>query len=165
MDKAEVLAWLEKKGTRRTVDGMAALRHRRQACLSVCRWGLCLRCKKRSGGTTTWPSALWDSGVVRGAPACRARRRSGARDAPADECLGGGFENWGDCDTVCFNLFDRTPLRGRRRASGRLPAEFVKRGGFVLMACLALHDKTAPDRRLLAFLPLIEKGAATSATS
>jgi 3-methyladenine DNA glycosylase AlkD len=27
------------------------------------------------------------------------------------------------------------------------------------MACLALHDKTAPDQRFLAFLPLIEKGA------
>ena len=27
------------------------------------------------------------------------------------------------------------------------------------MACLALHDKAAPDERFLAFLPLIEKGA------
>lgn len=27
------------------------------------------------------------------------------------------------------------------------------------MACLALHDKAAPDKRFLAFLPLIEKGA------
>jgi 3-methyladenine DNA glycosylase AlkD len=39
------------------------------------------------------------------------------------------------------------------------PREFVKRGGFVLMACLALHDKAAPDKRFLAMLPLIEKGA------
>jgi 3-methyladenine DNA glycosylase AlkD len=29
----------------------------------------------------------------------------------------------------------------------------------VLMACLALHDKAAPDKSFLAFLPLIEKGA------
>jgi 3-methyladenine DNA glycosylase AlkD len=35
----------------------------------------------------------------------------------------------------------------------------VKRGGFVLMACLALHDKKAPDKPFLGFLPLIEKGA------
>ncbi len=27
------------------------------------------------------------------------------------------------------------------------------------MACLALHDKAAPDKNFLAFLPLIEKGA------
>jgi hypothetical protein len=34
------------------------------------------------------------------------------------------------------------------------------------MACLALHDKAAPDKSFLALLPLIEKGArATSAIS
>ena len=42
---------------------------------------------------------------------------------------------------------------------GDLAREFVRRGGFVLMACLALHDKAAPDERFLAFLPLIEEGA------
>ncbi|MEO8452139.1 MAG: DNA alkylation repair protein, partial [Gemmatimonadota bacterium] len=39
------------------------------------------------------------------------------------------------------------------------PRELVKRGGFVLMACLALHDKAAPDKAFSAWLPLIEKGA------
>jgi 3-methyladenine DNA glycosylase AlkD len=33
------------------------------------------------------------------------------------------------------------------------------RAGFVLMACLALHDKEAPDRRFRAFLPIIVRGA------
>ena len=31
--------------------------------------------------------------------------------------------------------------------------------GFVLMACLAAHDKTASNAQFLALLPLIEKGA------
>ena len=35
--------------------------------------------------------------------------------------------------------------------------EYVKRAGFVLMAELAIHDKKAPDRTFLAFLPLIIK--------
>ena len=39
------------------------------------------------------------------------------------------------------------------------PRLFVKRGAFALMACLALHDKAAPNKRFLALLPLIEKGA------
>jgi 3-methyladenine DNA glycosylase AlkD len=39
----------------------------------------------------------------------------------------------------------------------RLLAPMV--GGFVLMACLALHDKAAPDQRFRAFLPIIEQGA------
>jgi 3-methyladenine DNA glycosylase AlkD len=71
-----------------------------------------------------------------------------------------GFENWADCDTVCFKLWDRSPYaweKARRWATS--PRELVKRGGFVLMACLALHDRTAPDRPFLAFLKLIEKGA------
>ena len=37
--------------------------------------------------------------------------------------------------------------------------EFEKRAGFVLMACLAAHDKKAADAAFLPFLPLIEKGA------
>jgi 3-methyladenine DNA glycosylase AlkD len=70
------------------------------------------------------------------------------------------FENWADCDTVCFALFDQSPLAwaaARRWVTS--PGEFVKRGGFALMASLAVHDKSAPDHRFAAFLPLIEKGA------
>jgi 3-methyladenine DNA glycosylase AlkD len=70
------------------------------------------------------------------------------------------FENWGDCDTVCFKLFDRSPFAWEKaRQWAASPREFVKRGAFALMACLALHDKAAPDKNFLAFLPLIEKGA------
>jgi len=70
------------------------------------------------------------------------------------------FENWGDCDTVCFHLFDRTPFAWEKvRQWSASPRLFVKRGAFALMACLALHDKAAPDKSFLALLPLIEKGA------
>ena len=56
------------------------------------------------------------------------------------------FENWAVCDTVCFHLFDRTPFAWEKaRQWAASPREFVKRGGFALMACLALHDKAAPD--------------------
>ena len=37
--------------------------------------------------------------------------------------------------------------------------EFQKRAGFVMMACLAAHDKAATDAAFLKFLPMIEKGA------
>jgi len=37
--------------------------------------------------------------------------------------------------------------------------EFVKRAGFVLMACLAVHDKKAGDEDFLKFLPVIEREA------
>ena len=70
------------------------------------------------------------------------------------------FDNWGICDTVCFVLFDRTPHAWRKvEPWSRQRGEFAKRTGFVLMACLAGHNKTATDAQFLALLPLIEKGA------
>jgi 3-methyladenine DNA glycosylase AlkD len=57
-------------------------------------------------------------------------------------------------------LFDRTPFAWEKARQWSVsPREFVKRGAFALMACLALHDKTAPDQNFLSVLPLIEKGA------
>lgn len=35
--------------------------------------------------------------------------------------------------------------------------EFVKWAGFVLMACLAVHDKKAKDEEFLKFLPIIKR--------
>ncbi len=70
------------------------------------------------------------------------------------------FDSWAVCDSACFWLFDRSPLAwGRVVQWVKSPREFVKRGGFALMACLALHDKTTADERFLPFLPLIEGGA------
>lgn len=70
------------------------------------------------------------------------------------------FDNWGTTDTACFKLFDRSPHAWQMVAPWcRQQGEFQKRAGFVLMACLAHHDKTAKDAAFLKFLPMIEKGA------
>jgi 3-methyladenine DNA glycosylase AlkD len=70
------------------------------------------------------------------------------------------FDNWGICDTVCFHLFDRTPLAWRKVGPwSRRRQEFVKRAAFALLAGLALHDKAAGDQPFLRALPLVEAGA------
>jgi 3-methyladenine DNA glycosylase AlkD len=70
------------------------------------------------------------------------------------------FEDWAICDTLCFHLFDKTPLAwGRVTAWSRRRPEFEKRAAFALLASLAGHDKTSPDERFAAMLPLIERGA------
>ncbi len=70
------------------------------------------------------------------------------------------FDNWGIVDTVCFKLFDRSPHAWKKAAEwARRTKEFEKRAGYVLMACLALHDKRAPDKAFLPFLTLIEDSA------
>lgn len=70
------------------------------------------------------------------------------------------IQSWDVCDQVCSNLFDRTPLAWQkiRRWSLR-DEEFVKRAAYVLIATLAVHDRTARDSDFLALLPLIREGA------
>lgn len=70
------------------------------------------------------------------------------------------FDSWGIVDTVCFTLWDRSPLAWKKATQWvKRKPEFERRAGFVLMACLAAHDKTAEDQRFLEFLSLIEKGS------
>ena len=159
MTKTDVLAWLRKQGTQHTKDGMA-----RYGIVAKRAYGVpmstLLLMKKRAGKDHALSLALWDTGwyearllaALVGDPALVTRRQM--------DTWAQGFENWADCDTVCFHLFDRSPFAwGKARQWAKSPREFVKRGGFALMACLALHDKAAPDRDYLALLPLIEKGA------
>ncbi len=159
MDVKEVLAWLERRGSRRVVAGMARYGLPSEGAFGV-PMGMLLKLAKQLGTDHALSLALWKSGRY------EARLLAALVGDPEQVTRGqmnawaNGFENWGDCDTVCFNLFDRAPFaweKARQWASSR--REFVKRGSFVLMACLALHDKQAPDKRFLALLPLVERGA------
>jgi 3-methyladenine DNA glycosylase AlkD len=70
------------------------------------------------------------------------------------------FDNWGTTDTACFALFDRSPLAWKMVPKWvRQKGEFQKRAGFVMIACLAAHDKAATDAKFRTFFPLIERGA------
>ena len=160
MDKVEVLRWLDRKGSRRAVQGMARYGIQAKRAFGVPMSTL-LTLRKRLGTDHALSTALWATGwyearllaALVGDPERVSRRQMNAWAA--------GFENWADCDTACFKLFDQSPFAwDKARQWCASPRELVKRGGFVLMACLAGHDKTAPDEKFRAFLPLIEKGAA-----
>lgn len=70
------------------------------------------------------------------------------------------FENWADCDTACFHLFDKTPLAWKKIEQwSTRKDEFVKRAAFALLASVALHDKKAPDAPFLKALPLIVRAS------
>ncbi len=70
------------------------------------------------------------------------------------------FDNWGVVDTVCFKLFDQSPHAwGRVEPWAGLQGEFQRRAGYVLLACLAGHDRKAPDGKFLRLLPMVERGA------
>jgi len=70
------------------------------------------------------------------------------------------FDNWGTTDTACFKLFDQSPHAWKMVPKWvKQKGEFQKRAGFVLIACLAQHDKTAKDAVFAKFFPMVEKGA------
>jgi 3-methyladenine DNA glycosylase AlkD len=70
------------------------------------------------------------------------------------------FDNWAVCDGTCGILFDKTPFAFKMAFEwSRKKGEFVKRAGFVMMAELAVHNKDAPDRNFVRFLPVIKRGS------
>jgi 3-methyladenine DNA glycosylase AlkD len=99
---------------------------------------------------------LWESGIH------EARLLASMVDDPAQtteaqlEAWAAAFDSWDVCDQVCDNLFQHTAFAYPKAFewSGR-SQEFVKRAGFVLMACLAVYDKTSPEEKLAQFFPII----------
>jgi 3-methyladenine DNA glycosylase AlkD len=70
------------------------------------------------------------------------------------------FDNWGICDTLCFNLFDRTPHAWAKVVEWSVKRdEFVKRAAFALLWGLTVHDREAPDAKFIAGLALVERAA------
>lgn len=159
MTATDILKWLERRGTQRNVEGMAryGIRARRAFGVSM---GTMKPLAKRLGKDHALALALWKTGWF------EARMLAALIDDPRRVTRGqmnawtAGFENWADCDTTCFHLFDKTPFAWEKaRQWSASPREFVKRAAFALMASLALHDKAAPDARFRAMLPLIERAA------
>jgi len=70
------------------------------------------------------------------------------------------FDSWAVVDGACNNLFRKTPFAHQKAIEwAKREEEFVKRAGFSLMACLAVHDKDATDARFLRYLAVIKRGA------
>lgn len=69
------------------------------------------------------------------------------------------FDNWGLVDTACFTLFDRTPYAFAQIDKwAKAKDEFVKRGAFALLACVALHGHGS-DADYLKRMALIRRAA------
>ena len=154
-----ILAWLERRGTRKNRDGMA-----RYAIVAEKVFGVSVadlqRLGKEHGRDHDLALALWDTGWY------EARMLAAFVDEPERvtaaqmDRWARDFDNWAICDHHCFHLFDRTPHAWRKveQWSGRRE-EFVKRAAFALLASLALHDKRAPDAPYAKALALVEREA------
>lgn len=157
---AEALAWLKKHSSKSVRDGMLRYAIPNDRALGV-KMGDIQKLAKLLGRDHALALALWKTGVYEARMLCayvdepakvtRAQMHSQALD----------FDNWAECDTLCFALWVRTPHAFpmvRKWAGHR--AEFVRRAAFALLASLALKDKEAGDDEFIAGLKLIEKASA-----
>ena len=157
---ADVLAWLKRSATRATRDGMARYGIPSDNAFGV-PVGVMQQHARCLGRSHELAAALWETGWY------EARMMASFLDEPERVtpsqmdrwCR--DFDSWAICDTVCFKLFDRSPHAfAKVEQWSRRRGEFIRRGAFALLACLALHDKAADTGSFARLLPLIERGAA-----
>jgi 3-methyladenine DNA glycosylase AlkD len=151
VDVESVVAELKRLASRRTRDGMA-----RYAIPSDHAYGVTMKdmkaYAKTLGRNHPLACALWDTGVY------EARMLTSMLADPA-RVTAAQMDRWVR-DTMCFNLFDRTPHRWDKvtQWAGK-PGEFQKRTAFALLWSLTVHDKAAADAKFVAGLSLIEREA------
>jgi 3-methyladenine DNA glycosylase AlkD len=116
---------------------------------------------KELGRNHDLAAALWRTRVYEGRMLAIYIEEPERVSAAQMEAWARDFDNWAIVDTACFKLFDQTPHAwAKARAWIVRRDEFVKRAGFALLACLALHTKGGPDAPFLEALQLIEREAA-----
>lgn len=156
---AEAVSWLKARGNPKFRDGLAryGLPTEKAFGVSVATIKQYAKALGRDHGLAT---ALWETGWT-DARMLAAMVGEPDRVTPREmDAWCRDFDSWGIVDTVCFTLWDRSPHAWKKAKQWTTQKpEFEKRAGFVLMACLAAHDKAAKDAAFLEFLPLIEKGA------
>jgi 3-methyladenine DNA glycosylase AlkD len=153
------LDWLKAHATRSTLEGMA-----RYAIPSDRAFGVAMKDMKALGkqlgrnhplALALWKTGWYEARMLTAFVADPAQLTAAQMDRWCQD-----FDNWAYCDTLCFNLFDRTPHAWKKVTSwSRARGEFQKRTAFALLWSLALHDRTAPDARFLEGLALIEEAA------
>lgn len=159
VDLETALAWLERAGTKKTLDGMAryGIPATRAFGVTV---GATKAYAKEIGTAHALALELWKSGRYEARLLAAFIGDPQATTPKQMDAWANDFDSWAICDTVCFHLFDRSPHAWKKvHAWAAARAEFKKRAAFALLWGLTVHDKAAPDSRFLQSLPLIERAA------
>ena len=153
------LKWLKSHSTKSTLDGMARYAIPSDHALGVAYKDM-KALGKRLGRGHELAAALWDTGVYE-ARMVASFVADPLQVTPAQMvrwCK--DVDNWAICDTMCFNLFDRTAHAWAKVTQwSSSKDEFVKRTAFALLWSLSVHDKRAGNEPFVQALVLIERGA------
>lgn len=155
----DVVAWLKKAGTKAGREGMTRYGLPSDKAYGV-PVGRLQAYAKQLGRNHDLALALWESGSFEARLLTAYLGEPERLTSAQMDRICRDFDNWGVVDTICFVLFDRTPLAWKKVVAwSRRRDEFGKRAAFALLASLSLHDKTASDAQFLRMLPLIERAA------
>jgi len=152
-----VLKELRSKANPKNVEGMVRFGISREGTLGVSIYDL-RPMAKRIGKDHKLAGELWATGIH------EARLLAGYIDEPEKvserqmEAWAADFDSWDVVDQICSSLFDQTGLAYAKAVEwSARDEEFVKRAGFVLMAALSVHDKSASDKEFERFFPIISR--------
>ena len=159
MTAEEIIDKLRSQANPKNVEGMARFGINPENTLGI-PIPVLRKLAKEVGKNHSLAQELWDSGIH------EVKILAAMVDDPKEvsaqqmDSWVKNFDSWDVCDQVCMNLFDKTPFSfdKAKEWTGK-EDEFIRRAGFALMACLAVHDKTASDEKFLEFFPLIKKYA------
>jgi 3-methyladenine DNA glycosylase AlkD len=153
------LQWLKSHATRATLDGMA-----RFAIPSDKAYGVSMKDIKALGkklgrnhelAIALWATEVYEARMLASFVGDPAALTSAQMDRWCKE-----FDNWAICDTMSFNLFDRTPHAWSKvSAWSKKRNEFEKRTAFALLWSLTVHDKQASDEQFVRGLAFVERAA------
>lgn len=159
MNCREALNRLKRSADPRNVEGMARFGINPKNTLGVSIPEL-RKIAKQCGKNHSLSRELWKSGIHEARIlACFIDEPREVTEKQLEEWVR-EFDSWDVCDQCCSALFDKTEFAYAKALEWtKRKEEFVKRAGFVLMACLAVHDKKADDEKFLEFLLAIKRGA------
>ena len=154
-----IIRKLKSLKNRRNIEGMARFGIRGKNILGIPKPTLD-KMARTLGKNHELALKLWDSGFH------EARLLAALMDEPDKvtpaqmEKWVKDFDSWDICDGVCGHLFDRVPAAYRKVFQwSRRKREYEKRAAFSLIAWITAHDKKAPDKVFLFFLPVIRRAA------
>ena len=154
------IKWLKSHSTKTTLDGMA-----RYGIPSDKAFGVAMKdmkvLGKKLGRNHELAAALWETGAYEARMVCSFVDDPALITAAQMDRWCRDFDNWAICDTICFNLFDRTPHAWAKVTQwSTRRSEYERRAAFALLWSLSVHDKRADDEQFVRGLALIERAAA-----
>ena len=158
-DINEIINQIKSAGSKASIDGMSRYGINTENAMGVSLPTL-RKIAKKIKNDHNLALQLWDSKIH------EARILAGIIDNPKEvteqqlEKWVKDFDSWDLCDQCCSNLFVNTSFAYSKALEWvDRNEEYVKRSGFVMMACLAQKSKNTSDKEFEPFLKLIVREA------